>query len=135
MRKIETRLMISAAVIAILLGSFPSLAKADDTTSSTSGTTAVDNSKVNAQVGTDTTADQAKNNPSDRELMRKIRQAIVQDKSLSTYGHNVKIIAQGGAVTLKGTVHTEEEKTNIGQKAEAIAGPGHVTNNIMVKGS
>jgi hyperosmotically inducible protein len=45
--------------------------------------------------------------------MQKIRKAVVGDKSLSTYGHNVKIISQHGKVTLKGPVQTEEEKKNI----------------------
>ena len=42
------------------------------------------------------TADQQKENSSDRETARKIRQAIVKDKSLSTDAHNIKIIAQPG---------------------------------------
>ena len=132
MKRIETRVMMWAALTAILIGSFPSIGKANDNQNSAP---AADNSKMNDRIGTENTADQANDNAADRELMRKIRRAIVDDKSLSTYGHNVKIIAQGGAVTLEGTVHTEEEKTNIGQKAQAVAGPSHVTNNIMVKGS
>ena len=60
---------------------------------------------------------------------------MVQDKALSTYAHNVKILAKGGAVTLSGTVHTLDEKTAIGQKASDVVGADHVTNNLMVKGS
>src|SRR6266576_2299944 len=56
------------------------------------------------------TADQQKENKSDRELSRQIRRAIVKDKSLSTYARNIKIIAQDGMVTLKGPVTTQEEK-------------------------
>src|SRR5690349_2768596 len=36
------------------------------------------------------TAENQKENSSDREITQKIRQSIVSDKSLSTYGHNVK---------------------------------------------
>ena len=75
-----------------------------------------------------------KNNSSDRETMRKIRRAIVTDKELSTYAHNVKIISQSGKVTLKGTVHTEEEKKAIEAKATGVAGAENVTNEITVKG-
>jgi len=32
-------------------------------------------------------------------LAKRIRSAIVDDKSLSTYAHNIKIIAQDGKVT------------------------------------
>jgi len=65
--------------------------------------------------------------------MKKIRRAVVEDKSLSTYAHNVKIIAQNGKVTLKGPVRSEEEKQNIEQKATEIAGASNVTNQLTVK--
>ena len=46
------------------------------------------------------TADQQSNGKSDLEMTRQIRRAIVGDKSLSTYAHNVKIVTQhGGAIT------------------------------------
>ena len=95
-----------------------------------------DNTKMNQRdrKTSEPTADQGKNASSDREMMRKIRQAVVADKSLSTYAHNIKIISQGGKVTLKGPVHTEEEKKAIEAKAAEVAGAGHVTNDITVKG-
>jgi osmotically-inducible protein OsmY len=71
---------------------------------------------------------------SDRDIMQKIRKAVMGDKSLSTYGHNVKIISQHGKVTLKGPVHSEEEKQNIEAKAVEVAGAGNVTNMLEVKG-
>ena len=40
-------------------------------------------------------------NDTDQELTRSIRQAIIADKSLSTYAHNIKIISQNDMVTLK----------------------------------
>jgi len=55
------------------------------------------------------------------------------DKGLSTYAHNVKIISQGGKVTLKGPVRSDEEKSSIEQKATDVAGAGNVTNEITVK--
>jgi len=78
------------------------------------------------------TADQQKVNPSDREVARKIRASVHQDKSLSTYAHNVKIIVQDGKVTLKGPVHSEEEKSNIAAKAVAVAGDNNVDNQLDV---
>jgi hyperosmotically inducible protein len=95
-----------------------------------------DNTKVNERDrnASEPTADQGKNNNSDRETMRKIRRAILNDKSLSTYAHNIKIISQHGKVTLKGPVHTEDEKKSIEAKATEIAGDGNVTNQITVKG-
>ncbi len=79
------------------------------------------------------TADQAKNNVSDREVARRIRQEVVADKSLSTYGHNVKIIAKNGKVTLRGPVHSEDEKRAIEEHARKHAGEGNVTNELTVK--
>ena len=93
-----------------------------------------DNTKMNASKNGQSTADQAKNNKSDVKIMAQIRRAVVTDKSLSIYGHNVKIVSKGGKVTLNGTVHTEDEKKSIEAKATAVAGDGNVTNNISVKG-
>ncbi len=95
-----------------------------------------DNTKVNKRdkSQTEPTADNAKNGTSDRELMRQIRRDVVADKSLSTYAHNVKIIAQGGKVTLKGVVHTDEEKKTIEDFARKRAGENNVTSELSVKG-
>ena len=97
---------------------------------------APDNTAVNKQ-DRDTnspTADKAKNNMSDRDMMKNIRREVVADKSISTYGHNVKIISQHGQVTLRGPVHSEDEKKAIEEHARKYAGDGHVDNQITVKG-
>jgi len=90
-----------------------------------------DNTRENR--GNEPTADQQKMNTADRTITRQIRRAIVTDKSLSTYAHNVKIITQGGSVTLKGPVRSEEEKKAIEAKATQIAGDGKVTDDLTVK--
>ena len=97
--------------------------------------TAPDNTKVNQRDRSkaEPTADQGKNNTSDRDLMKKIRRSLMDDKSLSTYAHNVKIIAQDGKVTLKGPVRSEEEKRAVQQKASEVAGGGNVTDEMTVK--
>src|SRR6201986_4114156 len=94
-----------------------------------------DNTKVNERdrSSSQATADQGKNNLSDRQIMQNIRKALIADKSLSTYGHNAKIIAEHGKVTLKGPVHSEEESKNIEAKAREVAGAGNVTNQLSVK--
>lgn len=96
-------------------------------------TPAPDNTKANKTAKNGPTADQGKNNESDRTIMQKIRQAVIADKSLSTYAHNVKIISQNGKVTLKGPVHSAAEKQTIEQKAIDVAGAGNVTNEITIK--
>jgi hyperosmotically inducible protein len=95
-----------------------------------------DNTKVNKRDRNagEVTADQQKMNATDRELTKKIRRSIVADKSLSTYAHNIKIISQDGAVTLKGPVKSDDEKKNIIAKAIAVAGAqDRVTDQISVK--
>jgi len=93
-----------------------------------------DNTKTNKQDRdkTTATADQQKNNKSDRELTREIRKAITSDKSLSTYAHNVKVVSQNGTVTLRGPVRSEDEKKTIEQKATEVAGAASVKNDITV---
>ncbi len=95
---------------------------------------APDNTKTNQRDRNkgSVTADQQKMNPADRELTRKIRKSVYDDKTLSTYAHNVKIISQDGMVTLKGPVKTSEEKENIASKAMSIAGKDKVTNQLEV---
>ena len=97
---------------------------------------APDNTKINKsdRDAGQPTADQQKENRSDREMTKQIRQSIMADKSLSSYAHNVKIISQNGTVTLKGPVKSEDEKTSVMSKAVAVAGSADkVTDQITVK--
>ncbi len=96
--------------------------------------TPADNTKVNTRdrAKTAVTADQQKENGTDRELTQKIRRALMQDKSLSSYAHNVKVIAQHGQITLKGPVRSDDEKRTVEAKATEVAGAGNVTNQITV---
>ncbi len=79
------------------------------------------------------TADQQKNNRSDRDITQQIRKALMTDKSLSTYAHNVKIITQNGQVTLKGPVRSADEKQAVEAKATEVAGENKVTSELAVK--
>jgi osmotically-inducible protein OsmY len=94
-----------------------------------------DNTKVNKRdrAKDSVTADQQKEAHGDRELAANIRKAIVDDKDLSTYAHNIKVIARNGIVTLKGPVRSEEEKKAIEAKATEIAGSGKIKNEISIK--
>jgi osmotically-inducible protein OsmY len=92
---------------------------------------APDNTKQNKNQS-NPSADQQKMNAADRELTRKIRKVIHDDSNLSTYAHNIKIIAQNGKVTLRGPVRSEEEKANIEAKALEVAGQGNVSNELQV---
>jgi hyperosmotically inducible protein len=95
-----------------------------------------DNTKTNKRDRNkaEQTADQAKETMSDRDIMQRIRKSVVEDKSLSSYAHNIKIISEHGKVTLKGPVHSEVEKSTIAAKAAAVAGEANVRNELTVKG-
>ena len=66
----------------------------------------------------------------DRKLSQQIRAAIVEDDSLSTTAHNVKIITIDGVVTLRGPVKDVGERNAIAAKAVKIAGAGKVKNQL-----
>jgi hyperosmotically inducible periplasmic protein len=115
-----------ALFVATLLG--PQSLRGQDQAPSTANP---DNSGQNKSHAT--TADQQSEATQDRMLTKKIRQAIIADKSLSTYAHNVKIIAKNGSVILKGPVKSDEEKQSIASKAAEIAGgPDKITNQLTV---
>ena len=78
------------------------------------------------------TADQRKMSLSDRALTQQIRKSIHHDGSLSNFGKNIKIFTQNGKVALRGPVRSEQERYNLGTKAEDAAGLGNVSNQLDV---
>ena len=122
---------IRLSLLTCLLAGMATLTSAQDN----SPQTPPDNTKVNQRDKdkTEPTADQQKGNPSDRDIAQQIRKSVMKDKSLSTYAHNVKIIAQNGMVTLKGPVTSDDEKKAIETKAAAVVGQDKVTSELEVK--
>jgi hypothetical protein len=82
--------------------------------------------------GTTLTADKQSSSKSDVAITRQIRQAIVKDGSLSTSAHNVKIITNGGVVTLRGPVASVKEKTVVAAEAQKVTGVTKVDNQLEV---
>src|ERR1700739_4286387 len=76
------------------------------------------------------TAQNQSHGKSDRTITREVRKAIVADKSLSSYAHNIKIITLHGAVTLKGPVRSEEEKQKIQADAASAVSADAITNEL-----
>ena len=124
------RSVVLLLLFACLLSAGCMVASAQDS----SQQTAPDNTKVNQrdQDKSQPTADQQKDNRSDRDIAQQIRQSVMKDKSLSSYAHNVKIISQNGVVTLKGPVRSDDEKRAIEAKAADIAGQDKVTSELQV---
>jgi hyperosmotically inducible periplasmic protein len=123
--------MKTPAIILTIILSATALAVSGQTTDPKADNTRIN--KRDRKPG-EATADQQKMNAGDRDLTQKIRQAIFADKSLSTYAHNIKVISQDGVVTLKGPVHSEDEKQSILAKATQIAGgTSKVIDEVSIK--
>lgn len=69
---------------------------------------------------------------SDRELTAKVRKAIIADKDLSTYAHNIKIITRNGTVTLKGPVKSDDEKQKIESDAAGVVSHDSIVDQLTV---
>lgn len=118
-----------AALILSVSAGLPSVYGA--TGKSMSIQTAPDNSAANKdQAGT---AQDQSNAKEDRLTTAKIRKAIIADKDLSTYAHNIKIITTNGSVTLKGPVKSEDEKEKVASDAAGVVSADRITNNLTVK--
>lgn len=119
----------TAALAALFIGG-AALASAQQTTDPQADNTRMNQRDRNPN---EPTADQQKMAQSDRDITQQIRKSIMSDKSLSTYGHNVKVITQNGMVTLKGPVRSEQEKKAVEDKAAQVAGADKVTDEIDVQ--
>ncbi|HSI85348.1 MAG: BON domain-containing protein [Candidatus Methylacidiphilales bacterium] len=70
----------------------------------------------------------------DVKVTAEIRKALIAEKGLETYTHNVKIITtEKQVVHILGTVSTQEEKNTIGELAKKHAGKYPVENEIQVR--
>ena len=79
------------------------------------------------------TAEKQSNAKADRETTAKVRKEILGDKSLSTYGHNVKVITVNGVVTLKGPVQSEDEKEKVAALTANVVSGDKITNELTIK--
>jgi len=117
--------MLTRAMFATVASAAMSMAQAQ---------TAPDNTRQNAvdALNRSQSADEQKNDKTDLNLTQQIRASVMADKSLSTYAHNVKIVAIDGNVTLNGVVHSQQEKDSIESKAKAAVTSGSVVNNLKI---
>ena len=93
-----------------------------------------DNSGRNQRDATDaalTPGDQS-NSEADLQITQSIRKAVTADDSLSVNAQNVKIITNGGVVTLRGPVKSEQERASIAAKAQQVSGVTRVNNQLEV---
>jgi hyperosmotically inducible protein len=121
----KTRQVSVVATTLVLMSFIPVFASAQG-----SGTQ-VDNSAQNkSQIAT---ADSQSNAKENRLTAAQVRKAIIADKDLSMYAHNVKILVADGTVTLKGPVKSDDEKQKVAADAASIVSADKVSNQLTVK--
>ncbi|WP_129775668.1 BON domain-containing protein [Peristeroidobacter soli] len=119
---------------AVLAGILTVTAVNAQTTESATKHAAADNTKANAtdrNTAAKTPGDQS-NDKDAIEVTAGIRRAVLDDKSLSTSAHNVKIMTDGDVVTLRGPVESADEKKRVEALAVKVATGKQVRNEISV---
>ena len=129
MKSCHFTILASTAILALCFAGFPRESRA--VVQPTGVQTAPDNSAQNKDQAI--TADNQAEAKADRLTTANIRKAIIADKDLSTYAHNVKVITVNGAVTLKGPVKSEDEKQKIASDAAGVVSADKITNHLTVK--
>lgn len=121
---IRTKLLVAGASAAFCMSVFAASAMTQEAVKP-------DNSAQNANQSE--TAQNQSSARSDRETTARIRRAIIADKDLSMYAHNVKIITRNGSVTLKGPVKSEDEKRKVESDAAAVVAGDSLVDQLTVK--
>ncbi len=69
----------------------------------------------------------------DRALALRVEETLRQDTTLASAARNIQVHVNGGEVTLRGSVSNQQEKTNLGSKAQQVMGVTRVNNQLDVK--
>ncbi len=139
MKKLVTLLNLTLALtcVSALATDQPPDGKKVGTTSTTQMSPSTDNTDINKRdkSGATKTPQDQSNRTQDRKLLASVRRAIVRDKTLSTKAHNVKVMVEGGVVTLRGPVKTAEEKAQVESVTKQVQGVSSIDNQLDVKTS
>lgn len=120
--------------ITLLAGLLTVSAVNAQTADTTTKPVAADNTKANAadrKSDAKTPIDQS-NDQDAIDVTASIRRAVLDDKSLSTSAHNIKIVTDGNVVTLRGPVASAEEKKRVEALAMRSAAGKQVVNEISI---
>ena len=123
----HSRLLLLALLLAASVGAFAATPPASTSPPADPANTGVN--KRDAHNATPT-ADNQSNKQPDIRTAADVRKAIVDDKSLSVQARNVKVLASGGVVTLRGPVNNADEKKRIEQLARNVPGVTSVKNEL-----
>jgi len=124
---------LAVALLAPLVGAVPVRAADTSRGSPEAGYKADDTGRNvrDREDATKTPGDQS-NDETDLRITREIRKAVVDDGSLSTNAHNVKIITVDRVVTLRGPVNDANEKASIAAKARKVEGVKKVEDHLEI---
>jgi osmotically-inducible protein OsmY len=120
--------------ITLLAGLLTVAAVSAQTVDSATRHEAADNTKANASDrNTDAKTPLDQSNDQDAiEVTAGIRRAVLEDSSLSTSAHNVKIVTNGNIVTLRGPVESADEKKRVESLAVKAATGKQVRNELSI---
>jgi len=95
----------------------------------------VTNTDINERDKNDATKtpEDQPNRKEDREVLAAVRRAVVNDNTLSTLAHNIKIMVENGAVTLRGPVKSEVEKAQVEKLVHQTEGVSGIHNHLDIK--
>jgi osmotically-inducible protein OsmY len=68
----------------------------------------------------------------DRTLAQRVEDALRKNTTLASAAQNVQVYANNGEITLRGSVSSEQEKTNMVSAAQQVAGVTRVNNQLEV---
>ena len=127
-----TKSLRSLPIMTLALCSlFSAAVVAGQTVVAQDSSTQTDNSAQNKNHAK--TSDNQPDAKADRLTTANVRKAIIADKDLSMYAHNVKIITRNGTVTLKGPVKSDEEKQKVASDAATAVSQDKIVDHLSVK--
>src|SRR5580704_7363162 len=68
----------------------------------------------------------------DSRTSQRIRSSVRKNKSLSPFARGVEVVSQGGKVTLRGMVQSENERNIVEAEAVAVVGDSNVSNQLEI---
>lgn len=68
----------------------------------------------------------------DRALAQRVEETLRQDTGVASAAQNIQVHAHNGQVTLMGSVGSQQEKTDLGSKAQQVTGVAQVDNQLTV---
>jgi osmotically-inducible protein OsmY len=106
----------------------PSYGAGGATSSSATTTTEFSTAQPSAQSTATSTASAS----TDQALSTQVQQCLKNDPATSTIAPQIQVSAQGGAVTLSGTVTSEQEKQRVETMVKSTSGVVNVNNQLQV---